>query len=137
MNRILLAGVLNASPTSSAFRETVMASYRYGLTEGNYRSETIALTAVGTSATRPRADNERVAAERQALRHVPVFDQLLTHFANSKLPEPQFLGNAFTVSGQRRTFRAAARPASRDGVDPRSAEAYAGFRCPRQEPEAP
>jgi predicted nucleotide-binding protein len=93
MNRILLAGALKVSPSSSAFREMVMASYRYGLTEGSYKSEMIALTAIGTSATRPRDDNERVTAEREAFKHVPVFDQLLHHFANSKLPEPQFLKN--------------------------------------------
>jgi hypothetical protein len=93
MNRILLAGALQVSPSSSGFREQIMASYRYGLTEGNYKSENIALTAIGTSATRPRDDNERVTAEREALQHVPVFAQLLQHFANSKLPEPQFLKN--------------------------------------------
>jgi hypothetical protein len=93
MNRILLAGAMQVSPTSSAFRERIMASYRYGLTEGSYKSENITLTAIGTSATRPRDDNERVTAERDALRHVPVFAQLLQHFANNKLPEPQFLKN--------------------------------------------
>lgn len=93
MNRILLADALKVSPSSSAFREKIMASYRYGLTEGNYNSENITLTPTGTSATRPRDENERVAAEREAFRHVPVFAQLLDHFANSKLPEPQFLKN--------------------------------------------
>jgi predicted nucleotide-binding protein len=93
MNRILLAGALKVSPSSSAFRERIMASFRYGLTEGNYNSESIALTDLGTSATRPRDDNERVMAERDAFRHVPVFAQLLERFSNSKLPEPQFLKN--------------------------------------------
>jgi hypothetical protein len=93
MNRILIADALQVSPNSSSFRDRIMASYRYGLTEGSYRSETIALTPIGTSATRPRDDNERVTAERDALRHVPVFAQLLDHFDNSKLPEPQFLKN--------------------------------------------
>lgn len=98
MNRILLAGALKASPSSSAFRDKIMASYRYGLTDGNYNSENIALTDIGTSATRPRDDNERVAAQRQAFRHVPVFDQLLVHFANNKLSEPQFLKNVLERS---------------------------------------
>jgi predicted nucleotide-binding protein len=92
-NRVLLAGALGISPSSSTFRERITASYRYGLTEGSYKSETIALTAIGTSASRPRDDNERVAAERDAFRHVPVFGQLLDHFANNKLPPPQFLKN--------------------------------------------
>jgi predicted nucleotide-binding protein len=93
MNRILLAGAMNVSPTSSAFRDTVMASFRYGLTTGNYNSDLITLTETGTAATRPRDDNERVTAERDAFRHVPVFAQLLDHFANNKLPSAQFLKN--------------------------------------------
>jgi predicted nucleotide-binding protein len=93
MNRILLAGAMGSSPTSSTFRDTIMSAFRYGLTTGNYKSENIALTETGTAATRPRDDNERVTAERDAFRHVPVFDQLLGRFANNKLPPAQFLKN--------------------------------------------
>lgn len=94
MNRILLAQAMKLSPSSSGFRDRIMASYRYGLTEGNYKSEAIALTPVGDAATRPRNDHERVEAKREAMRSVPVFQQLLDHYANSRLPDAQFLKNA-------------------------------------------
>jgi hypothetical protein len=84
---------MKLSPSSSGFRDRIMASYRYGLTEGNYASENIVLTSVGEAATRPRDDNERVSAEREAVSHVPVFAQLLEHYANNRLPDSQFLKN--------------------------------------------
>jgi predicted nucleotide-binding protein len=93
MNRILLAEAVKLSPTSSGYRDRVMASYRYGLTEGNYSSETISLTPIGVAATSPRNHDEAVEAQRKAFRHVPVFDRLLNHFANAKLPEAAFLKN--------------------------------------------
>lgn len=93
MNRILLAEAMKVSPSSSGFRDKVMAAFRYGLTEGNYNSETISLTATGEAATRPRHEHERIEAERKAVRQVPVFEQLLEHFANSRLPDPMFLKN--------------------------------------------
>lgn len=64
-----------------------MASGRYGLIEGNYHLEMISLTTTGDATTRPRNDHERIEAERQAFRNVPVFAQLLEHFGNARLPE--------------------------------------------------
>lgn len=93
MNIVLLAQALNLSPTSSGFRERLMASYRYGLTDGSFNSKAITLTALGESVTRPRNEGERMAAEREAFRKVPVFGQMVRHFANSKLPEATFLKN--------------------------------------------
>ena len=93
MNRILLASAMGVSPNSSAFREHIMSSYRYGLSEGNYSSESISLTALGEAISRPRNDYERILAEREALRHVPIFAQLLQHFMNNRLPDAQFLKN--------------------------------------------
>lgn len=93
MNRILLAEAIKLSPTSSGFRDRIMASYRYGLTEGNYKSESISLTSVGEAIGLPRDDNERVLAERAAFGKVPIFAKLLQHFANAKVPESGFLKN--------------------------------------------
>lgn len=93
MNRILLAEAMRVSPSSSGFRERVMASFRYGLTEGNYNSETISLTSTGEAATRPRHEHERVEAERLAFRSVPLFSQLLEHYGNARLPDASFLKN--------------------------------------------
>ena len=93
MNRLLLAEAMNYSPGSSGFRERIASSAKYGLTEGNFNSETISLTVLGIGVTRPRNEAERIEARRSALRTVPLFDDLLGHFANSRLPGPEFLKN--------------------------------------------
>lgn len=93
MSRLLLAEAMGYSPSSSAFRDRIGASARYGLTEGNYRSEMIALTPLGESTTRPRNNQEMITSLRKAVRNVPIFEQLLDYFANAKLPTADFLKN--------------------------------------------
>ena len=93
MNRLLLADAMKYSPSSSGFRDRIAASAKYGLTEGNYNSETIALTPLGASVTRPRNEAERVEAKRKALLSVPLFGALIDHFSNARLPETDFLKN--------------------------------------------
>ena len=93
MNRLLLAEAMGYSPSSSAFRNRIATSAKYGLTEGNYHSETISLTSLGVAATRPRNEAERIESLRNALRAIPLYDQLISHFTNAKLPEPHFLKN--------------------------------------------
>ena len=93
MNRLLLAEAMGYSPSSSGFRDRVAASVKYGLTEGNYSAETVSLTPLGVAVTRPRNEAERIEAKRNALRAIPLFDDLLIHFTNAKLPAPGFLKN--------------------------------------------
>ena len=93
MNRLLLADAMKYSPSSSGFRDRITAAAKYGLTEGNYHSETISLTDLGVTVTRPRNDHERVEAQRKAVRSVQIFNDILEYFANSKLPKPEFLKN--------------------------------------------
>jgi len=91
MNRILLAEALRMSPAASSLRELITSAGRYGLTEGNYNSESIELTELGGRFTLPADEAERLEAARQAIRNVPIFDQLLEHYKNSKLPPPGIL----------------------------------------------
>ena len=93
MNRLLLAEVMEYSPSSSGFRDRITSASKYGLTEGNFHSDTITLTDLGVAVTRPRNDHERVEAQRKAMRSVPIFADLLEHFANNKLPRQDFLKN--------------------------------------------
>ena len=93
MNRLLLAEAMTYSPSSSGFRERVAASAKYGLTAGNYSSETISLTPVGVAVTRPRNEAERIEAKCSAFLEVPIFNELFEHFKNAKLPSPDFLKN--------------------------------------------
>lgn len=93
MNRLLLAEAMGYSPSSSRFRERITSSTKYGLTEGNYSSETLSLTPLGTELTRPRNEQERSEARREAMRTIPFFDSALDHFKNAKLPAESFLKN--------------------------------------------
>ncbi len=93
INRLLLAEAMGYSPSSSGFRNRLSASAKYGLTEGNYSSETISLTSLGVAATRPRNEDERIGAKRNAVRAIPLFSDMIEHYANAKLPEQGFLKN--------------------------------------------
>ena len=93
MNRILLAEAMGRSPASSDFRGMITAANRYGLVNGNYNSESVELTKLGEQYTRPTSEEERLEAERTAIRRIPVFDQILLHFNNNKLPPSNFLKN--------------------------------------------
>src|SRR5947209_1644918 len=93
MKRLLLANAVKFSPASSGFRELIAASARYGLTSGNYASDVIELGAVGRAITKPTSASERIDALRTAMKSIPLFNQLLEHFNNAKLPSTDFLAN--------------------------------------------
>ena len=91
MNRILLAEALGSQPASSAFRDQIGAASKYGLTTGNFNSETIALTPLGQKVANPSSEEEHLNALRQAMEQVPLFKQLLDHYNNNRLPVPNLL----------------------------------------------
>lgn len=93
MNRILLAQAMGRSPSAVQFRDLVTASAKYGFTKGSYAAESIELTELGQQLTTPRSQEEHLGALRQGMRNITLFDQILTHFNNSKLPAPDFLRN--------------------------------------------
>ncbi len=93
MNRVLLAEALKLSPTSSDFRDLLSASYKYGFTKGSFNSETIDLTELGEQLTKPRSEMGKLDAMRKGLRRIVLFERLLTHFNNNKLPTAEFLKN--------------------------------------------
>lgn len=101
MNRILLAHAMGRSPSSTQFRDLITSSGKYGFTNGNYGSESIELTELGQQLTTPRSQEEHLDALRQGMRNIPLFDQVLTHFNNNKLPPPEFLRNTL----ERDTFK--------------------------------
>ncbi|MBI2165926.1 MAG: nucleotide-binding protein [Chloroflexi bacterium] len=93
MNRVLIAKAMNWSPASAGFRDMVAASAKYGFTEGNYNSENIALTQRGEQLTTPRGDREKLEAMREGFRSIELFEGLLVHYNNNKLPQADFLKN--------------------------------------------
>ncbi|MYA00376.1 MAG: hypothetical protein F4Y35_01180 [Chloroflexi bacterium] len=97
MHRLLLAEAMEQRPGSSLFRDRITASSKYGLTVGNYNSESIALTELGNKATRPRNEQEQVDALREAVRSVEIYSALLDHFANARLPDRRFMQNTLEL----------------------------------------
>jgi len=93
MNRLLLAEALKLSPTGTTFRDLLSASYKYGFTKGSFASETIELTELGEQLTKPRNEKEKLDAMRTGLQRISLFEQLLAHFNNNKLPAVEFLKN--------------------------------------------
>ena len=93
MNRLLLAEAMGQSPSSSSLRDRIASAAKYGLTEGNYSSKSIALTPLGNTITRPRNEQERIHSTREAMREISIYNELLEFFANGRLPESSFLKN--------------------------------------------
>lgn len=64
MNRLLLADALGLSPSSSNYRELLSSAYKYGLTDGTEKADTISLTTLGAAATQQAAATARLQALR-------------------------------------------------------------------------
>lgn len=90
MNRLLLADALSVSPSSSQYRDLLSSSYKYGLTDGTEKSDTISLTALGQSATQA-ANADRLRALRTAVLRPSGFGTFLRDFNGKKLPSTDML----------------------------------------------
>src|SRR5262245_11874487 len=77
MNRLLLADALGLSPSSSNYRELLSSAYKYGLTDGTEKADTISLTTLGSSATQQIDPTARISSLRQAAMTPTVFGKLL------------------------------------------------------------
>lgn len=91
MNRLLLADALGMSPSSSNYRTLLSSAYKYGLTEGTEKAETISLTPNGTAATQQSDQGARLSALRKAALTPPVFGKFFRDYANKKLPSAEML----------------------------------------------
>jgi predicted nucleotide-binding protein len=91
MNRLLLADALGLSPSSSNFRDLLSSAYKYGLTDGTEKADTISLTATGAAATQHADPASRLRALRQAALTPIVFGRLLRDYSNKKVPSAEML----------------------------------------------
>jgi predicted nucleotide-binding protein with TIR-like domain len=91
MNRLLLADALGMSPSSSNYRELLSSGYKYGLTDGTEKADTISLTDEGAAATQQADVTARLRALRGAALAPSVFGSVLRDYANKKLPSPEML----------------------------------------------
>jgi len=91
MNRLLLAEAMGNSPSSSVYRDLLSSAYKYGLTDGTEKAETISLTTIGVAATQNADPSGRMRALRQAALSPDVFGRFLRDYANKKLPSQEML----------------------------------------------
>jgi len=92
-NRIDLASSIDLTPSSSFFRLLITASNKFGLTEGSYTSENIALTELGQQIVSPTSDEEKSEGLLNALYNVPFYKQFFEKYENNRLPRKDLLLN--------------------------------------------
>lgn len=88
--KILLAGAIGVKPSSSNFKEILSSSFKYGLTLGTEKAETISLTELGRSIVKPRDPGEGGRGLVQAAVKPELFRRIYERYDNGKLPQGQF-----------------------------------------------
>jgi hypothetical protein len=88
VRRLILFGHLDKSPDSSASRDIITNSSKYGLTKGSYKAETLELTPDAQVIFGERASSREKAKARVALavESIPAFAALYERFKDLKLP---------------------------------------------------
>lgn len=101
IRRLTLLEALGRSPGSDAVRKLITSSNQYGITEGAYNAEVLALTPAGAIATDPDwATAGRLTARFQlAIESVPPFAAIYERYKNHRLPSVEVLRDAATEAG--------------------------------------
>jgi len=96
---LAVAQALNQQPTSGGFRMLAGASWAYGLTDGGYNAEVIAITPLGKRIVSPTSEGDDLAAKREALLRPRVVSEFLTKYDGSRLPTAQIAKNVLEELG--------------------------------------
>ena len=86
LSRVLLAKALDMSPSSSAFRTLLNSANKYGLIEGNEKSDAVALTDAGRTIAYTKSDEERARLLLEAVMHVDLFRSVLERYNSNRVP---------------------------------------------------
>lgn len=110
VRRLILFGHLDKSPDSSASRDIVTNSSKYGLTRGSYKAESLELTPEAQMIFGERTSGREKAKARVALaiESIPVFATLYDRFKDLKLPARAALVDAARDAGVPEEFVAQA-----------------------------
>lgn len=92
-DRILLAGELNTTPSSSGFTMRLNSSSRYGLTVGGYNDPRISLTDAGRATVLPTSEEERRRVLVECALRPEVFRAFYESLDGKRLPEKAFSRN--------------------------------------------
>jgi predicted nucleotide-binding protein len=94
-----VAQAMGVSPGSSGFRQMCGAALAYGVTEGGYNSEAIALTVLGRRIVAPTKEGDDLLAKREAILRPRIVRDFLTRYNGSKLPVTGIALNVLEESG--------------------------------------
>lgn len=94
-----VAQALNMTPGSGHFRMLCGAAIAYGVTEGGYNTDQIALTPLGRRVVAPTREGDDLAARREALLRPRVIREFLTRYNGSKLPNDVIARNVLEEMG--------------------------------------
>ena len=104
VSKLTLATYLDTTPNSSVFRDLVMSSRSYGLTEGGATADEFSLTSLGDAAT--GADEVAIGkALKQAVMSVPAYKVFFDAYSGKKYPAAPSL-REFLAEARRGTCRA-------------------------------
>lgn len=84
---------LGISPGSSAFRDLLSSSIKYGLTTGSYNQPKVSLEALGKDIAFPKSPQERRRALLEAALRPEPFRRVYEYYKGKKMPDKQFLAN--------------------------------------------
>jgi Predicted nucleotide-binding protein containing TIR-like domain len=88
-----VALAINMSPGSSAFRDLLSSSIKYGLTSGSFNQPKVTLEAPGKAIVAPTSPEERQRSLFEAALRPDVFRRVYEYYRGKKLPESQFFAN--------------------------------------------
>jgi len=88
-----LAKSLDKTPKSSGFVMLLSSSYRYGLTEGSYRSAKISLTDLGSAIVAPTEGSDVKASLRKAMLTPDLFQKVYTRMDRKPIPKEDVFTN--------------------------------------------
>ena len=92
-DRIVLAGELNTTPSSSSFTMRLNSSVRYGLTLGGYNDARITLTEGGRAIVAPKSEEERRLSLVECALRPQVFRDFYESLEGRRLPEQAYAKN--------------------------------------------
>jgi predicted nucleotide-binding protein len=81
------------SPGSSAFRDLLSSSIKYGLTSGSFNQKKVSLEGLGKAIVAPKNPEERRQALLEAVLRPESFRRVYDYYKGKKVPEAQFLAN--------------------------------------------
>ncbi len=94
-----VAKALEIQPTSGSFKMLTGAAIAYGLTTGGYNADNISITPLGLRIARPTAEDDDLAAKREALLKPRVIREFLVKYNGAPIPKEGIAQNVLMEMG--------------------------------------